>query len=159
MSTTSFQLTPREAIIETFSRFAKSLDDGDPDLLASVLTPDMVMDLTAFKAIGIIIPTLNGRENVVTALMKSVGKTQDSTHQLTNFLIQGKGDREASVQCYALAQHFKLDEGPVNGKEDYYLMGNRYDAVVVLLEGDWRIQRLAVRAQWVQGDVGVLEVH
>lgn len=68
----SFEPSPREAIIEIISQFAKSLDDGDVALPSRVLTADMVMDLSPFEAIGLSLQMLDGQDVVVPALTKAV---------------------------------------------------------------------------------------
>ena len=117
------------------------------------------MDLTAFEAIGLSIPVLVGRDTVVLALMKSVGETQDSTHQITNFIMQGTSSGEVDVECYALVQHYRRGVGLAKQEKDYYLMGNRYKALVSHGGDGWRMKKMTVRAQWVQGDVEVMKAH
>lgn len=154
----SFEPTPREAIIELFNDFAKSLDDGDAALLSRVLTADMVMDLTPFEAIGLSIPLLNGRDVVVSTLMKAVGESQDTTHQITNFIMRESSTGDVDVEFHALVQHYRLGQGLSKQRDkEYYLMGNRYKAVVVHEADGWKIKKLTVRAQWVHGNAEVVK--
>ncbi|KAK5052656.1 hypothetical protein LTR84_002521 [Exophiala bonariae] len=154
----SFEPTPREAIIEVFNQFAKSVDDGDAALLSRVLTADMVMDLSPFEALGLTLPLLDGRDTVVPTLMKAVGETQDTTHQFTNFTMRETSAGDVDVECHGLVQHYTLGQGlSMEGDKDYFLMGNRYKAVVTH-EGDgWKIKKLTVRAQWVHGNVEIVK--
>ena len=156
-------LLDRAEITDTITRFLRSLDDGNPALLASCLTPDMTMDLTPLNKAGMSYPAFHGREAVVEKLMHAVGKTMDSAHHVGNFLFdlpEGGGD-EARVSCYALAQHFRLGEGPDdrhNGHEDYCLMGNRYDITLVRDGEGWKIKLYVVSCMWSLGNVDVVKV-
>lgn len=158
----SIEPTPREAIVELFNHFAKSLDDADSALLTSILTADMVMDLTAFEAIGLPIPAMTGREAVVPALMRAVGETQDSTHQFTNFIMReaASGGGDVEVECHGIVQHYRLGDGLLlQADKQYFLMGNRYKAVVTHDGSGWRFKKLGVRAQWVHGNVELVKGH
>ena len=150
-------LVNRNAITDTIVRFLRSLDDGDPELLSSCLTDDMVMDLTPLNKTGTAYSAFHGRANVVEKLMRAVGKTMDSAHHVSNFLVQLNGS-EARVSCYALAQHFRLGEGPTHEHNDYCLMGNRYDITLVCENETWRIKIFVVNSMWSQGNVDVMKV-
>jgi len=153
-------LFDRNEITDTITRFLHSLDNGNPKLFTSCLTPDMTMDLTPLNKAGTSYPTFHGREVVVEKLMHAVGKTMDSAY-VSNFLIDLKGSEEAQVSCYALAQHFRLGEGSSNepnGQNDYCLMGNIYDITLVRDGADWRIKLYVVDSMWSLGNVDVLKV-
>lgn len=65
--------------------------------------------------------------------------------------------REQKMTCYTLAQHFRTDEGTDPAKRGA-MFGNRYNADVVLVEGEavWKMEKLVVRCVWVEGDLTVL---
>lgn len=153
------ELTPREAIIQTINQFVLALDDGNEDLLASVLTDDMVMDLSPFQKVGLPYEAIHGRENVVEHLMKYVGKTKDSAHHLSNFIVKFTGDQEAEVSVYALAQHFRLGEA-VSTVQECYLIGNRY-RIRILKKDDsesWYIKTFVVSPAWTTGNPEVMKL-
>ena len=157
-------LVDRTAITDTITRFLRSLDDGNSELLFSCLTDDMVMDLTPLnKATAggtrFSYSAFQGRANVVEKLMRAAGKTMDSAHHVSNFLVE-LNDNEAEVSCYALAQHFRLGEGPSHDEHnDYCLMGNRYDVTLVCEKEAWRIKTFVVNSMWSQGNVDVMKVN
>ena len=122
-------LFDRNKITDTITRFLRSLDDGNPKLLTSCLTPDIIIDLTPLNKAGTSYPKFHGREVVVEKLIHAVRKTIDSANHVSNFLIDLKGSNEAYMSCYALAQYFRLGEGSsnkYNGQNNYCLIGNRY---------------------------------
>lgn len=155
--TNSEGLTDREAAIDALTRFVCALDEGDPDLLRSSITEDMLMDLSPFDKIGRSYSSFSGKETVVERLMKVVGQSMDSTHMITNIRTKGSGD-SLEIACYALAQHYRLGQGPSPDFQDFYLMGNKYKAQVVR-DGDvWRVKSLRVEPAWTQGVPGVMKV-
>lgn len=98
------EMTSREAITDLLYRFAQSLDDQDPVLLANTMTTDTILDLTAFSEI-LSSPSENllirGRPNVTdTALHLLSGIA--TTHQFSNVRVEfkGEGGDEAVVRCY-----------------------------------------------------------
>jgi hypothetical protein len=151
-------LTDREAVIDAVVRFVCSLDEADPDMLASSITEDMVMDLTPFSQIGRKYEPLKGKETVVSTLMKNVGTNLDSTHHVSNFRIELNGD-EANLRCYALAQHYRKGHGPGDKYTDYYLMGNKYDCTIVRDGGVWKIKTFVLIPAWTQGNPSVMNVE
>ena len=150
-------LTDREAAIDAITRFVNSLDEGDPDLLRSAITDNMLMDLSPFNKAGFNYSPFSGKEQVVERLMKAVGKSLDSTHSITNFRCKVSGD-EAELSCYVLAQHFRLGQGPSSDFQDFYLMGNKYKAVIVRAGEVWKVSKLACEPAWTHGVAAVMQV-
>jgi hypothetical protein len=151
----------RASITDTITRFLRSLDDGNPELLSQCLTDDMVMDLTPLNTTGTSYPKIEGRDVVIPKLMHAVGKTMDSAHHVSNFLFDfNESKDEALVSCYALAQHFRLGEGPSLDFNEYCVMGNRYQVTMVCdqAKDKWDIKRFVVSSMWAQGKVEVMSV-
>jgi hypothetical protein len=157
-------LTPREAAIDALTRFVCSLDEGDPVLLKSSITADMLMDLSPFNAAGFNYSPFSGQDVVCDRLMAAVGVSMDTTHSITNFRTKMIGEGEMQVKCYVLAQHFRLGQGQSSDFQDYYLMGNKYSAVVVRGDadedgsGEWKIKELVITPAWTQGVSAVMKV-
>lgn len=150
-------LTDRESAIDAIIRFVCALDEGDPELSASSLTEDAIMDLTPFNKVGLNYQPVHGRTAIVDRLMTAVGKPLDTTHCATNIRCIVNGDT-ADLSCCVLAQHFRGGEGPSPEFQDYYLFGNQYKATVVR-EGDlWRVNRLTITPAWTQGNPDVMKV-
>lgn len=152
----SVGLSDREAVIETLTNFALSLDDGDANLLAATITETMVMDVSPLGSIGLGDKPIVGREDVVSHLITAVGIGMDTTHHVSNFRIRFDGDK-AEVGCYALAQHFRAGHGPPADHGDYFLMGNRWTVSLVKQTGEWRIQNFILTPAWTVGDIGVMK--
>ncbi|KIX00284.1 uncharacterized protein Z518_10423 [Rhinocladiella mackenziei CBS 650.93] len=151
-------LTDREAAIDAIIRFVVSLDDGDPELCASSLTEEAIMDLTPFNKAGLNYEPVIGRTAVVERLMAAVGKALDTTHSATNVRCTVNGDK-ADLSCCVLAQHFRLGQGPSPQFQDYYFFGNQYEASIVR-EGDlWKVNKLVITPAWTQGNPDVMKVQ
>ncbi|KAJ9654790.1 hypothetical protein H2198_006229 [Neophaeococcomyces mojaviensis] len=150
-------LTDREAAIDAIIRFVVSLDDGDPELCASSLTEDTIMDLTPFSKVGMHYQPVIGRATVVERLMTAVGKPLDTTHSATNVRCTVNGDK-ADLSCCVLAQHFRLGQGPSSEFQDYYLFGNQYKASIVRDENLWKVSKLVITPAWTVGNPDVMKV-
>ncbi|WP_328583825.1 nuclear transport factor 2 family protein [Streptomyces sp. NBC_00370] len=153
--TTLRLLADRAAVADTLHRYAAGLDHGDAELFTSSLTGDATVDLTpATTKIGLEFPVLAPRDVVVGALIPAVGPL-DTSHVISNIRTTVNGD-SASVQCYAMAQHFPPGEGPKPDRTRHALMMNRYDADLVRDGETWRIRRLTIDSAWFTGDPTVL---
>ena len=121
----------------------------------SAFTEDATVDLSGLSNIGKKFHELRGRDQIASTLLKGIGAI-DSSHTLNNFRVDVK-ERQATVTCYALAQHYRAGEGPTPDTREF-LMCNRYRADVVPGgEGLWRIKSMAIRCAWSTGDLGVLD--
>lgn len=150
-------LSDREACTDTILRFVEGIDDASEQLLESAFTEDAFFDLTAVSVIGAEFGTVSTRKNIVPHLMKSVGTSMDSLHQVTNFRINVEGD-SAQLSCHVLAQHYRPGEGSALDKPDKLLMGNRIRAGLVRADGGlWRIQKLQLRNQWAEGTLDLFK--
>jgi hypothetical protein len=150
-------LTDREAAIDAIIRFVCALDEGDPELSASALTEDAVMDLSAFQKSGLSYSAIHGRTAIVDALMSKVGKPLDTTHCATNVRCTVDGDR-ASLTCCVLAQHWRGGQGPSPEFQEYFLQGNQYKATLVREEDLWKVDNLTIAPSWSQGNPDVMKV-
>jgi hypothetical protein len=138
-------------------RYTFGLDTPDRSLLISSLTEDAVLDLSKFSAFGLTYPPIEGRNAVVDASMNAVGNTLDTSHTLSNFHVVATADEtSAEIKCYAEAQHFKKGDGLANGRKDCFLVKSRYDALVILIEGTWKIKRLEITPLWCKGEPSIL---
>jgi ketosteroid isomerase-like protein len=149
------ELTDRAEIADAIYRYTAGLDFGDAELLASSLTEDAVVDLTAATAkLGLEFPALTPRDLVVDALTGAVGPL-DTSHCVTNVRIDLTGDT-ATARCYAQANHYLPGEGPKPDRTRHALMMNRYTAELARDGERWRIRRLLIDCAWFEGDPQVL---
>jgi ketosteroid isomerase-like protein len=148
-------LADRAEIADAFYRYAAGLDLGDAEILASALTEDAVVDLTAATTkLGLEFPALAPRNVVVDALTTYVGPL-DTSHSITNVRVEVTGDT-ATARCYAQANHFLPGEGPKPDRTRHALMMNRYTAEMARDGDRWRIRRLLIDCAWFEGDPQVL---
>lgn len=138
------------AVVETLYRFAAGIDLRDAGLLASAFSVDAVSDFrpAAAKA-GFEYPVLEGRDNIVTALVGSL-KSLDTTHSVTNPRATIDGNM-ARLDALVEAQHVTSGDPSRN-----YLMKNRYDVELVRSDDAWVIQRVTIDNVWRSGDPTVL---
>ena len=135
--------------------WAKALDEGDADILADLLTDDVVVDLTpATTRIGLDFPVLTGRDTVVPTMIGSVGPL-DTTHMVSNVTYRGDGDGWL-ISAYALAQHFLPGEGPDSTRTRHVLMGNTWTFHVRPTPAGPRVARFTMDCRWLDGDPSVL---
>ena len=138
------------AVVEALYRFAAGLDLRDTDLFSSAFAPDAISDFRpAGKKAGFEYPVLEGRENIVAALMGSLSQI-DTTHSVSNPRVTIHGDK-AVLDALVEAQHV-----PSSDPTRYYLMKNRYDVELVRQGDVWVIQRVTIDNIWRTGDPGVL---
>jgi hypothetical protein len=139
-------------------RYTFGLDTPDRSLLESSLTEDAILGLSNFSTLGLTYPPIEGRSAVVNASMNAVGNILDTSHTLSNFCVAATGDDEttAEIQCYAEAQHFRKGDGLANRPKDCFLVKSRYDAIVIQVEGMWKIKQLQITPMWCQGEASIL---
>jgi hypothetical protein len=144
----------RSEIADTLYRYCFALDEGAPDLLASVFTDDCVFDFTPAGAkLGIDFPAISGRDSVVKALIPMIGPL-DTSHTASNIHVGFTGDT-ATMQASLMSQHFMPGEGPRRGS-DYALLMNRYQAELVRDGSKWRFKRVVIDNAWANGDPGII---
>lgn len=147
-------LNDRYEIADTLHRYAFGLDHGDADSLASAFAKDAVLDFAAAGAkLGIDFPLLNGRDEIVKALLPMIGPL-DTSHTPSNIQVEVSGDT-ANLHAYLMTQHFMPGDGPRRGSE-YALLMNRYDAELTRDGQKWRFKRVAIDNAWAEGDVSII---
>lgn len=144
------QLSDRDLVIETLSRYTYGIDDGNRELFASTLTEDCFFDFSEYRKRGVDVPDTRGKKDSVDFTMTGAGDTKDSMHYLSNFLVTIEGDA-AKLTCYVLAQHYRLGEGLRHKNDDYFIMGHKYDVNLVREGNEWKIKVLRLRPSWVHG--------
>ena len=94
-------------------------------------------------------PVLEGRGNIVAALLSSLA-TLDTSHSVSNPRIVLNGDL-ASLDALVEAQHV-----PRADHTRHFLMKNRYDVELVRHGNVWVIQYVIIDNMWRTGDPSVL---
>ena len=148
-------LLDHHGLVDAVLRYTGGLDRADADLMTSALTADATVDLTpATSKLGLDFPVLSPRSTVVAALAGAVGPL-DTSHSVTNARSDVRGD-EATLTCYAAAQHFLPGTGPDPRRTEHALMMNSYRAQLVRDGRSWRIRHLSIDNLWFDGDPQLL---
>jgi SnoaL-like domain len=148
-------LLDHHAVVDAVLRYTGALDRADAELMTSALTEDAVVDLTpATTRLGLEFPVLAPRATVVGALVGAVGPL-DTSHSVTNARSDVRGD-EATLTCYAQAQHFLPGTGPDPARTEHATMMNSYRAELVRDGSAWRIRHLSIDNLWFDGDPQIL---
>ncbi|WP_420369453.1 nuclear transport factor 2 family protein [Curtobacterium sp. L1-20] len=136
-------------------RWARALDTADASILETLLTEDIVVDMTpATTKIGLEFPVLQGRETVIPTMIGAVGPL-DTMHAVSNVTALGLGDGYL-VEAYALAQHYLPGEGPDVTATRHALMGNTWTFHVRATPDGPRVARFTMDCRWMEGDPTVL---
>ncbi|MET0885955.1 MAG: nuclear transport factor 2 family protein [Mycetocola sp.] len=145
-------------VVQLIARYARGVDYGDVDLLASTLAANVHKKGTSIGEMGAIFARdprytgetpLGGRdfaESIVNN-MAHIG----SQHVMTNHLTAFDGDT-ATVQCYLIARHFRKDDpsGPA------FEVGGEYTHDLVRTVDGWKISFWRLDITWEQGDVRIM---
>jgi SnoaL-like domain len=132
------ELRDREAIRDCIFRYCRGIDRADEATLRSSYWPD------ATDCHG----SYNGPVEGFFQWALSVFKTgARNVHQVSNILIEFKGDSKAVVESYFLA----LQRGPDrNGVSRQFQMAGRYCDLFEKRNGEWRVAKRVVAFDWVE---------
>jgi SnoaL-like domain len=132
------ELRDREAIRDCMFRYCRGIDRADEATLRSSYWPD------ATDCHG----SYNGPVEGFFQWALTVFKTgARNVHQVSNILIEFKGDSKAVVESYFLA----LQRGPDrNGVSRQFLMAGRYCDLFEKRNGEWRVAKRTVAFDWVE---------
>lgn len=144
-------LLDQREVVDSLYRFAAGQDEKDRDTFLSAFTPDAVLDFTQPAGrFGVEMSPLRGREQVATVL--EVLAPLRTTHTVTNPRIVIDGE-QARMHALVEAQHVRAEPSP-----GFLLLKNVYQVHARRDGGPtpWRIQHLAIRNVWYDGDPAVL---
>src|SRR4051812_47397979 len=137
------RLEDRNAISETVLRYATSIDRGDWNAFASVLTDPVHID---FSEAGL--PAADfARDDFVGFARQGLEVWTARQHLSPNHVIVLDDDDPDRAQCqsYLFAQHHH-ENAPV------YLMRGWYDHQLVRTADGWKITSLTQHISWIEGD-------
>jgi ketosteroid isomerase-like protein len=136
----------RYAIIELTSRFAQAVDEHDWGAVASVFTPDVVIDYSTGAHI-------EGPDAMVGVIRRVLDHAGPSQHLVGNFILDVDSER-ARASCYVRAFIAGAPEGPVaDGAYENFAV---YHDELVRTEGGWRVARRRADIVHERGDRRVL---
>jgi len=131
-------LLDRAAIQEVLLRYARGVDRGDLELVASCFTPDASYE--GALANGTIADALD-------RLRDAMARYDGTMHFVGNQLIEIDGDT-ASSETYAVAYHRLTESGEVK----LFTVGVRYLDELTRAGDEWRIRARVVKMEWQRTD-------
>lgn len=140
------QLVAERAIMAVIHAYARALDTRDWTLLASVFTPDAIVDYTDDGG-----PVCYGPDAVVADNEVDFKGLDATQHMIGNISIAVDGNR-ARASCNLQALHYRAR---ASGGTTLLLVGG-YDDELEYHAGEWKIAR---RKLWVSFETGNPEVR
>jgi ketosteroid isomerase-like protein len=137
--------TDRFEVIEAVYRFAAAIDHRDWQAYRDVFTDEILIDYSSYRTDSI--GTMTAEAWVARAVRLFPG-LDASQHTISNSLVTFDGD-EATCKSYVRAEH-ALDG-------DLFTLGGHYTHGLVPRPDGWRINRVALRVAWTQGDQALLD--
>jgi hypothetical protein len=140
----------RFEILDTFLRVQEGIDTCDAGMIRSAFTQSARFDFSgAARFAGVEFPVLEGRDEIVEALIGSVGRL-DTLHQVSNPRI-ALTDVGVSLTTVMEADHF-----PPGDHSRHFSIKSRHSSLLVNEDGAWLIASNEVHAVWIDGDAAVL---
>ena len=142
-------LAERLAIIELLNRFGMAIDLRDWDSFRSLFAEEVEFD---YSSIGEVAGTLHPDEITNTA-RQDLGGFQTTQHVITNHQVQ-LSDDNATCCAHVRAMHFlSNDKG-----ESMLETGGYYNAKLIRIDSNWKIQSWKFTILWSNGDLELFEV-
>lgn len=151
---------PRIDIAETVYRFAYGIDQRDWSGYRSIFVEppaEIEFDYSSYNGRPASRLNVDAWIAGVTSLFTGLDATQ---HSMSNPVVEVEGEA-ARCRVYMQAAHFlwRDDLEAVTGSADpEFTIGGYYDDHLVLVDGRWRIDRVALTVWWRRGNDAIMEV-
>lgn len=138
------------AVTDALIRFTNGMDTDNGALIASAFAETGIADFTlAATRVGMQFPVLEGRDNIVAALVPFASGFTTS-HSVTNARVDIQGDT-ATLYALVEAQHLPADDASRN-----FMMMNQYQIDLVRDGDQWVMSRMTIENLWSEGDLAVM---
>jgi len=151
---------PRIDVAETVYRFAYGIDQLDWSGYRSIFVAppaEIEFDYSSYNGRPASRLHVDAWIAGVTPLFTGLDATQ---HSMSNPLVEIDGDA-ARCRVYMQATHFlwRDDLETTTGSTDpEFTIGGSYDDHLVLVDGQWRIDRVALTVWWRRGNEAIMEL-
>lgn len=143
-------LVDRAEISDVVLRYATAVDTRDWALYRSVFTDPLTVDFSSWSGEPEITVPVDDWVNRVRETLSGF----DATHHLSsNHVIDVSGDVAICVS-YMVARHYLVE----NGERLMHSIGGHYTNRLVRIQGEWKIERCALKVTWELGSRDLFEV-
>jgi hypothetical protein len=134
------EVVDRMQLRDLMNRYARAVDAKDPELLRTVVTPDIDFNYNNGAR------TFVGYDGYLN-MLKGTWMFHATMHFMGNQTVEFHGADAASMETYANAHH--LHAGP-DGKEMDMVVGLRYLDDVIRVDGRWKVRKRVMVVVWQQ---------
>ena len=142
-------LADKLAIIELINRFGMSIDLRDWQSFRNLFAEQVDFDYSSIDEIAGILPA----NDIANTARKDLGGFQMTQHVITNHLIEINNDA-ATCNAHVRAMHFL----PGTEKESLLEIGGYYNAGLIRIDSDWKIESWKFAILWSRGDLELFEL-
>ena len=135
----------RFEVVESVYRFAAAIDHRDWRTYRDIFTDEILIDYSSYRTDSIGMMTA---DDWVARAMRMFPGLDASQHTISNSLVTFDGE-DATCDSYVRADH-ALDG-------ELFTLGGFYTHGLVRGPDGWRINRVALRVAWTQGERELLE--
>jgi ketosteroid isomerase-like protein len=141
-------LAARVEITEAMYKVARSLDSCDWDLLRSVITDDIVIDMSSYAGES----SVFGAEEWLARGQRLFPNLTATQHLLANPVVKVRGD-EADCVMEVQAKHVRVTH---RGQATYDLGGYYAVGFRRCADGRWRAARFTLTVTWEEGNPSIM---
>ena len=142
-------VTDKLKIIELINQFGMSIDLRDWIKFRSLFAESVEFDYSSIGEIAGVLPP----DKIANTAEQDLGGFQTTQHMITNHIIE-LSDNEATCTAHVRAQHFL----PNDRFDPMLQIGGYYNAKLIPLESNWKIQGWKFTILWSIGSLELFEL-